>query len=41
MSLYKSLTENLSTVNKLYYFSGHDLIPGQEVAWSFPFEFFY
>ena len=25
-------SENLSTVNKLYYFPGHDLISGQEVA---------
>ena len=36
ISLYKSLTKeafvvNLSTVNKLYYFPGHDLISGQEV----------
>ena len=37
ISLYKSLTKeafvvNLSTVNKLYYFPGHDLISGQEVT---------
>ena len=25
-------SENLSTVNKLYYFPGHDLISGKEVA---------
>ena len=35
--MYKSLTKeafvvNLSTVNKLYYFPGHDLISGQEVT---------
>ena len=28
------LSENLSTVNKLYYFPGHDLISCQEVALS-------
>ena len=40
MSLYRALcckpldirSENLSTVNKLYYFPDHDLISGQEVA---------
>ena len=37
ISLCKSLTKeafvvNLSTVNKLYYFPGHDLISGQEVT---------
>ena len=35
------LSENLLTVNKLYYFPGHDLISGQEIALSgFPLIFF-
>ena len=33
-------SENLSTVNKLYHFPGHDLISGQEVALGrFPLTF--